>query len=296
MPRISIGLPVYNGERYLIETLESIIAQSFEDFELVISDNASTDRTPEICKDYSLNDGRIRYYRNEENIGAAGNYNRVFALSSGTYFKWISHDDLSAPTFLENCVEVLDCEPDVVLCYPKTVLIDENGKEIRYCHDGLNLFQETPHRRLSSYLNSINLANAVFGLIRSETLRKTRLIGSYTGSDYVLLLEICLQGKFHEIPKPLFFRREHGENVRKIPIQERWKWFNPNMKKPLLNPKARLFLEMFKAVDQSDLPKTEKFLCYCELPRWEIRRLRALGGNYKSILKKNLHMNHAISK
>lgn len=296
MPRVSVGLPVYNGERYLVEALESILAQSFEDFELLISDNSSTDRTSEICGDYSLKDGRIRYHRNETNLGAAVNYNRVFGLSSGSYFKWISHDDLSAPTFLECCVEVLDRAPDVVLCYPKTVLIDEKGREISYYDDSLNLFQEKPHQRLASYLNSINLANAVFGLIRSETLKKTRRIGSYTGSDYVLLLEVCLHGKIHEIPEYLFMRRDHGENVRKIPIQDRWKWFNPNMKKPVLNYKARLFLEMFKAVDQSDLPMTEKLLCYGELPRWEIRRLRAIGGRYKSALKKKLHGNHAGSK
>jgi glycosyltransferase involved in cell wall biosynthesis len=287
---------VYDGEKYLVEALESVLAQSFEDFELVISDNASTDRTSEICRDYSLKDGRIRYYRNETNLGAAVNYNRVFELSTGSYFKWISHDDLSAPAFLENCVEILDRDRGVVLCYPKTVLINEKGQETSYYNDKLNLTQEKPHKRLASYLDSINLANAVFGLIRSETLRKTRLIGSYTGSDYVLLLEVCLNGKFHEVPKYLFFRRDHGENVRKLPGRERWKWFNPNMKKPVLNYNARIFLEMFKAVEQSELPNTEKFLCYCVLPRWEIRRLRALGGRYKSALKKKLHMDHAILK
>ena len=115
IPRVTIGLPVYNGQNYLVETLESLLAQTYTDFELVISDNASTDRTEAICRQYAAGDARIRYYRNDENIGASANYNRAFELGRGEYFKWAAHDDLLAPTYLERCVEVLDANPDVVL-------------------------------------------------------------------------------------------------------------------------------------------------------------------------------------
>jgi glycosyltransferase involved in cell wall biosynthesis len=118
-PRVSIGLPVYNGENYLAETLDSILAQTFTDFEVIISDNASTDRTETICRQYAAQDRRIRYLRNTSNLGAAKNYNRVFELSQGEYFKWNGHDDPLAPVFLERCVAVLDRHPGVVLCFAR---------------------------------------------------------------------------------------------------------------------------------------------------------------------------------
>src|SRR5262249_36899823 len=127
-PRVSIGMPVYHGEPFLKEALDSILAQTYSDFELIISDNASTDRTQEICTAYAAKDKRIQYSRNDKNLGAAKNYNRVFELSSGEYFKWAAHDDICAPDFLVRCITVLDQDPSVVLCYPREIGIDEQGK------------------------------------------------------------------------------------------------------------------------------------------------------------------------
>ena len=93
-PRVSIGLPVYNGQEFLEETLHSILNQTFNDFELIICDNASTDRTAEICRSFAKRDRRIRYYRNEINLGAAKNFNGVFFLARGEYLKWSDNDDL----------------------------------------------------------------------------------------------------------------------------------------------------------------------------------------------------------
>ena len=124
-PRLSIGLPVYNGALLLSEAIESLLTQTFTDFEIVISDNASTDATEEIARRFADQDKRIRYYRNETNIGLAPNFNRVFALANNpAYFKWAAHDDLYKPTFLQRCVEVLDSEPDVVLSYTIVDVID----------------------------------------------------------------------------------------------------------------------------------------------------------------------------
>src|SRR5512139_3267591 len=119
-PRVSIGVPVYNGENFLKDALDSLLAQTFKDFEIVIADNVSTDQTEEICRSYAAKDARIRYYRNETNIGAGPNHNRVFELSRGEYFKWVCHDDMCAPEFLERCIEVLDRDPSVVLCHAET--------------------------------------------------------------------------------------------------------------------------------------------------------------------------------
>jgi Glycosyltransferases involved in cell wall biogenesis len=151
-PKVSIGLPVFNGEKYLREAIDSILAQTFTDFELIISDNASTDRTEEICKEYEAKDPRVRYYRNELNLGAAPNYNRLVELSRGEYFKWACHDDLCAPEFLEKCVEILEQNSPIILCYTRTLIIDENGKPILDDFgDDLNLQMPKPHERYGRY-------------------------------------------------------------------------------------------------------------------------------------------------
>ena len=136
--RISIGLPVYNGELFLKEAIDAVLNQTFRDFELIISDNASTDRTAQICRDYAANDSRIRYYRNETNIGANPNFRRVFALSSTEYFKWVSHDDLQTLDFLEKTVAIMEQDPDIVLCYPRVRVIDEAGNTIKHRSYGLD--------------------------------------------------------------------------------------------------------------------------------------------------------------
>ena len=126
-PTVSIGLAVYNGENYLALAIESVLAQTFTDFELIISDNASTDHTPEICAEYAAKDNRIRYHRNSSNIGATRNENLTFAMSRGKYFRWLGHDDLCAPDQLAACVAVLESDPTVVLCHSEVVEIDDDG-------------------------------------------------------------------------------------------------------------------------------------------------------------------------
>src|SRR5262249_10686156 len=132
MYEVAIGTPVWNGEAFLSQAIESILAQTYSDFQFVISDNASTDSTAEICRAYAKLDKRIHYMRQGKNIGAAQNYNEVFRRSSGRYFKWAAYDDVLAPTFIEECVRVLDADESVVLCSPATVLINEDGSPLRY--------------------------------------------------------------------------------------------------------------------------------------------------------------------
>lgn len=225
-PYVSIGLPVYNGEQYLRETLDSILAQTFTDFELIISDNASTDNTEGICREYADRDKRISYYRNLKNIGAAGNYNRTFELSSGRYFKWAAHDDLIAPEFLERCVAVLDSEPSVVVCYTREVCIDEKGQPLRKRGNLLNLRSSKPRERFKEYHDlwykrGFTHANQCFALIKSSALAKTPLIGSYVWSELALGAELLLLGEFYEIPEYLFFFRYH-ENTSRSTKKKSW--------------------------------------------------------------------------
>ena len=232
-PRISIGLPVYNGEQFIRKALDSILAQTFEDFEIIISDNHSTDRTQEICQSYLARDKRIRYYRNSENLGAAPNYNRVFELSTGEYFKWVAADDIWASDYLEQCIKVLDSDPSIVLCHSKTVLIDENGQKLTFdtkrdCfvnkygqtfrkpEHPQNLDSFKAHERYREILFGIRWCFQIFGVIRADILKKSLLIEPYYGSDKVLLAELSLMGRFAEISEPFFFRRCHSGQSRAL--------------------------------------------------------------------------------
>jgi glycosyltransferase involved in cell wall biosynthesis len=209
-PRVSIGLPVYNGERYIGETLDSLLAQTYEDFELIICDNHSGDRTQEICRSYAAKDPRIHYVRNSRNLGAAKNYRLTFELSSGEYFRWANCDDLFAPTSLERCVEVLDGNLSTVLVYPKTKLIDDSGQVISDYQDGLDLRSPVASERFKELQQRIGLVNAIYGLIRADVLRRTALVDAYIASDRPLAAELTLYGLFWEIPEYLFFRRIHA--------------------------------------------------------------------------------------
>ena len=285
MPKVSLGLPVYNGEKFIGEAIECIQNQTFSDFELIVTDNASTDSTPEIVHHFKKTDPRIIYHRNERNMGAAYNYNIAFEMAKSEYFKWASCDDKIAPDFLERCLKALERNEKAVLCYPRTVLIDENGTEIDRYNDNLFLSQLIPYERVSHLLRKVNLANPIFGLIRTENLRRTRLIGNFVASDYITLLELCLQGNFLELPEYLFYRRDHSTNIRKYSIEERAEWWDP------INPdysdnRIKLVQEMFKAVSLSNLNAGMKSMSYLQISHWIIRRLRAKAGKHKANIKR----------
>src|SRR3982751_1385660 len=129
-PRVSIGMPVRNGQRYIRQAIDSLLNQTFSDLELIVCDNASNDATESICRDYAARDSRVRYFRNPQNIGPAENHNKCFALSRGEYFKWHAHDDMCASTQLERCVEALDNDPSIVIAYPKTLIVDDAGNPV----------------------------------------------------------------------------------------------------------------------------------------------------------------------
>jgi len=284
MPLVSIGLPVYNGENFLEESISSILNQTFKNFELIISDNASTDQTHSICQDFVNEDNRVFYYRNEDNLGAAYNFNKTFILSKGKYFKWSTYDDVLSPSNIEKCVDVLESQDNIVLCYPKSILIDEHGTFIEHYNDNLNLYHEKVTLRFRHFCKSINLANPVFGLIRSDALKNTNLINSFLAADYVLLVELLLMGNFYEIDEHLFYRRDHDLNTRKLTLIDQVLWYDPNKFK-IENPGRRLYLEMLKSIHKSELYSTTKFMCYIESLNWIYRKFRAKGGIYKKFLK-----------
>jgi glycosyltransferase involved in cell wall biosynthesis len=277
MPRVSIGLPVYNGEVFLDDTLDSLLAQTFENFELIISDNASTDRTEAICRDYAARDARIRYERNAHNLGAAQNFNRTVACARGPYFKWAAHDDLCAPEFLQRCVEVLDRDPNVILCYAREVWIDQQSQPLSRHADLLNFRAPTPAQRFKAlhdvwYRRGYLHANQCFGLMRTEALRQTSLIGRYVWSELVLAGELLLRGEFYEVPEYLFFFRCHDQTSRAVRQASNFRglavWFDPANRDKIVLPHWRLLRQYLLAIQHAPIGWREKTACHLQMLRW----------------------------
>jgi glycosyltransferase involved in cell wall biosynthesis len=208
-PRLSIGLPVYNGEGFLAQAIDSLLGQTFTDFHLLIADNASTDRTESICRSYAERDPRIRYHRAARNRGLAWNFNRLVGLAEGDYFKWATHDDLCAPELVARCIEVLDRDRGVVLCYTKSQIIDGQGNVVSPYDNRIDGTHQSAFDRFRDVLTNLFWCHMQFGVIRLDVLRRTGLHGAYPTSDRVLLGELALHGRFYEVDAPLFSRRDH---------------------------------------------------------------------------------------
>ena len=216
IPKVSIGMPAYNSEQWISVAIDSLLEQDYSDFELIISDNASTDGTGEICRDYAARDTRIRYYRKPVNVGASDNYNAVFLSARGEYFKWASSNDFCDKKFLSSCASVLEKNPDVVLCCPKTRLFSDRLDTAEECMDNLNITAESACKRMVALIENLKLNNVMNGLIRSNALRQTTLIKPYYASDVVLMAELAMHGKFVEYPEFLFYRRMDSQTATKL--------------------------------------------------------------------------------
>ncbi len=269
-PVVSIGVPVYNGQPYLSQTLDSLLSQTFEDFELIIVDNGSDDGTEEVCRLYAARDRRVTYLRSDTNWGAAWSHNVVFQLARGRYFKWAAADDLCAPAFVARCLEVLEANPEVVLVLPAVVEIDEQGQEIGRWEHGLRVDHPSPHVRFHEFSCVWNDCLHFFGLIRASVLRSTSLVGSFIESDNVTLSELALHGPFLDLPEPLFLHRNHpDQSIRAMESRyERAAWFDPRMSKRLLFPEWRLGREHMRAVGRAPLSPQERLRCYAQIFPW----------------------------
>lgn len=294
-PRVSIGLPVYNGENYLRRSIDSILAQDFEDFELIIADNASSDGTESICREYAAADKRVRYYRNDTNLGAAANYNKVFHLARGEFFKWAAHDDECHPAMIRKCVEALDrAPPSVSMVYPLGELIDENGNTLSAPLDRIAAPEHwPPYRRIAHVFWALNMCDPIFGLIRSSHLRKTGLIGPFFGADYVLLGELAMLGEIREVDEVLFRLRAHPKRSMRAHKgrRERAAWYDPSSARALfvLPGWERMVWEMTKSAYRLPLPfATRTSCCASAVVTHYWRRFRNAGGRVKEYMKERL--------
>lgn len=275
VPRVTIGLPVRNGADFVSQAIESILAQSFREFELIISDNASTDNTEEICRRYMGQDERISYVRYDRNVGAARNHNRLLEMAHGEFFKWAAHDDLIAPEYLARCVEVLDRDGSVVVCHARTKEIDEHGTVLKE-YPPLDVGSDKSSERFRQCVCVPHSQDVIFGVIRTDALRKTRLFGVYSSSDRVLLGELALLGRFYEVPEFLFFKRDHPQaHWHVYPTRHcRIAWYDPAKAGAITFPHWRLLREHWAAVMRTPMHRYERLRCFGHLGRW----IRAYDG------------------
>lgn len=271
-PTVSVGLPVYNGERYLAEAIESILSQTFTDLELVIADNASTDATQGICERFAAIDPRIRYVRNERNLGAAYNYNLTLEHARGQFFKWLAHDDVCRPDFIRVCVEALDADPSLVVAYPTPVDIDEHGAELGRRDAGLALDDPDPVQRFRDTMGKAHACLPVFGLTRADVLRRTGRHGDYPAADRILLGELALWGGLHEVPLELYLHREHDQRFvyTHVTLAEQAEWFDTSRAGSTGFPTWRKLGEYLAAVGRAPLTSRQRLACYARMGKWTV--------------------------
>lgn len=273
VPRVAIGLPVFNGERFVTQAIESICGQSFTDWQLLICDNASTDSTSSICLRFAHSDPRIRYHRNDRNIGASPNFNLAFELSPpAPYFRWASCDDLIQPGYLRACVDVLDASPHVVVCHSDTGVMNEFGDRIHVPdRSASNEFYDPP-RRLDDDAPSVRLHDLllrtlwcfeIFGMIRRDLLVASPMLPGFYGNDKVLLAWLILRGRFATVPQELFLRRYHSGATHALKsARARAEWMDPAAGLRKLFPRVQCLAGYLGAIRSAPLSSAERRRCY----------------------------------
>jgi glycosyltransferase involved in cell wall biosynthesis len=292
IPVLSVGLFVYNGERFLEKALDSLLGQTFQDFELIISDNASSDATEQICRSYAERDARIQYHRNAENMGAGWNVRRVYSLATGKYFKWAAHDDFCEPQLFEKCIAALERDPSLVVAQSKVRVIDENGLLVENYEWPMRTDSTDPLVRFRDLLLNDHLCFQIFGVIRLDALKQLPPQGSYVNSDGVLLAQLGLLGRYYEVPERLFINTRHsGQSSKTVPVRIKRKgfrlsqrygtlpcpeWWDPKLTKRLTFPEWRQLKEYAASIHRAPLRPAQKLKAYSFLPLWITRHFRRM--------------------
>jgi glycosyltransferase involved in cell wall biosynthesis len=272
-PLLSVGLPVYNGLPYLAETLRSVRDAEFQDYELIVCDNASTDGTREVVQHFARDDARIRYFRNERNIGAARNFNRSFELARGKYFRWLASDDLHSHGAIARCVDVLERDPSVFLAFPLTRVIDEKGNVTEDYDDGDDWSSPSPSERFGYSLYRWGLSNPMFGVMRSDVLRHATLQGDYPASDLVMQSDLAIRGRFVRVGGEYYYRRMHAGCTDALDAVALAQFYDPDRRSAFDNKALRLFREIARVVQVAPVTSRERRRMWILLARraWNAR-------------------------
>lgn len=279
-PRVSIGLVVFNGERYLSEAIDSLLEQTYRDFELIISDNGSTDGTERIARAAAERDDRIRYVQHAENRGLAWNLNYAVREAAGEFFMWAGHDDVHGPEFIERCVDVLSADRGVVYAYGDTLLIDGEGKVFGREINRFDVGLRSPNRRFWEQL-VVRGGQNFYGVIRSSVLHSIAPHGSIPWAERVMFAELSLHGRFVLVPGATFYWRRHPDQLTAIwgsrraftdaldPGRPAWRRSTPMLIAEYLAGYA-------SAIRRAPLGPGEQLRCFARLARWLLSHLPGL--------------------
>lgn len=276
-PRLTVGMPVRNGANFIRPAIDSLLAQTYRDFAILISDNASTDGTVAIVEEYMGRHPNIRLQRHPANIGAHRNYNSLVTGSTGELFKWMAHDDVIAPTFLAACVARLDADPGASLAFANSGQIDEEGRITGDLASNESYVDPSPYRRLRSYVADRTKIPQVFGVMRRSVLEATPLLGSYPKSDTVLMYEMAMRGRFALVDEPLFLNRDHASRQGRLGLRERTAWYHPDRASPLL-PRWNQLRGFAAATLRVPMAAGDKVRCVAFALWWGVRHGIELGG------------------
>jgi len=267
-PPLTIGVPVFNGERYLGEALAGIRAQTFTDFRVVIADNGSTDGTAEIAQKVVAADSRFRYLPRGQNIGLVPNYNRLFAETGGEYFAWHDSDDLTDPDFYRACVELLRAQPGAAAAASEIVLIDETGEVIGTDPEHIRADDADPAVRFTELASFDHFCQFAYGVYRRSMMARTRLmLPFFWGSDRLFLAELALQGPLLRDPRRLYLVREHQHRVTGGGRAN----FYAGLASPQRGTTLRYAGELRRAIDHAALPLADQHRLRRALRGWKLR-------------------------
>lgn len=270
MPSLSIGLPVYNGENYLSQAIESLLAQTFTDFELIISDNASNDATQSICEAFAAQDSRIRYFRTDTNHGASWNHSFVIQQASAPLFKLAAHDDVCAPEHLAVCVAALNDNPHAKLAYTQTLMMHGDSSSMTYYQDDVELESPNVAIRYGDLIHAAPPAFPIFGVVRTAALRSIPGFDAYKASDRVVLIRLAMMTPFIFIQQPLFQYRWHDNNASNLMHSGSgfYTWWNPRKGLGRVYPESRLMWEHLRSIFIMPLSWRERIACLKEWRHW----------------------------
>jgi len=281
---VTIGLPVFNGQRFLRACLDSLLAQSFADFDLIVSDNASTDATPAIIDEYARRDPRIRVERSATNQGAVWNHRRVLALAHGRYFKWCGADDACHPDFLRMCMDALAENPDAVLAYAMTEVIDEGGAPLARTSERLPLGSPDVVQRFTALMSAISVTqNPYYGLMRRASLEQVQPMGTFLASDRCLLGQLALLGPFVEVPAFLMYRRQHAGNQRTHTEDQRF--LHPGVQDRFRTREWRVLREHLGAIARAPVRLSTKVRLLTGIAKWVVRQRGDLAAEVRALLR-----------
>ncbi len=244
MPRLTIGVPAYNNASTLRTTIESLLAQSFGDFRLLISDDNSKDETQEICRALVKSDERIDYIRQPQNLRYQ-NFGYLLRQARTEFFMWGAGDDRWQPEYLEACLRELDAHTSLVLAVSK-VQFEENGKAIGLS-SGTYPLLGTPPQNLHRYFSQPDDNSRMYGVFRTQPGQNSFPTHSFHAYDWAFSAATLRFGQHAEIPEILMYRDKtptekytemartdaHNTLQRLFPLCQMTRWLFMEAKIPL---------------------------------------------------------------